>query len=211
MSSVLSSRLSSHYHVTSSVRPNAQLLDIVKEAAVNTKYFTFSDYVVIIGGTNDVKPNSSSFYQSLQQALPHIYNLTKHTNVIFCSVLPRFDDFKLNYSNNLANYFLYQKFLTSPSKNIIFLNTSQLDRQCFTRHGLHLNFTGKSKLSLLLARLINLTNLTQDLPPVSVNTKSNYDINDKVNQSSQTKIATSLLNNNQNNFLYNCHRTRHLK
>ena len=130
--------------VTSSCRPNAKLSQILSEIEYFTKDLTFEDFLIVLGGSNDVADINIDL-KVIDSLLDDVLRISKEkTNVIFCHVPPRFDfpkDSQCNRNVGILNRKIdsYSK----KSRSFVVLNFYFLKRNYFTRHGLHFNYTGK--------------------------------------------------------------------
>lgn len=117
-------------------KPNASFESAVDNVIQQSRNFTKSDFVVILGGSNNAYNQNlfdNSFLEIIKQALTH-------TNIII--VLPplwknniQFNSYILQNNFNLCSIF-------KESAYFIDLN-SFLTSENFTRHGLHINISGK--------------------------------------------------------------------
>lgn len=156
-SELLNDHLKNQFEVTSIIKPNAKFNQVTENLENLTTNFTEEDYVVIIGGTNDVPDANTRNFNSRTHFNFNVFNnLTKKTNVIFPGVLRRFDQPALNYKiKDLNNYFNKNiSDLADKTQNFVQVNNFKLTRSDHTKHGLHLNFKGKTKLCEALSDTI---------------------------------------------------------
>jgi hypothetical protein len=114
------------------------------------KHLTNNDIIVFWGGTNNVSKNN------FQVGLKHITNFVKvnsRTNIILMSVshqhyLPVWSC--VNSEVKAFNRKLVK--VMKPHKHVIVVKVD-LDRKPFTRHGLHMNNSGKEKIMLKIAHV----------------------------------------------------------
>lgn len=141
----LSGKLNGNFEVCGIVKPNGKLKDVVEHISNLVEDFTKDDCVIVMGGTNDVEEGDNyreTIMEGVQRALP----VSCHTNIIFNSIPMRFDRYELSPHVHAANHQFYTGIQESRYKNPanIRLNSNEhLSRDCFTRHGLHLNRRGK--------------------------------------------------------------------
>ena len=128
------------------VKPNAYLNNITSTMKSEIKNLSKND-VVLCGGTLDVARNNTSI--GLSFILQFVKN-TEHTNVIFIDARHRFDLEGSSCVSKEVNAF--DRKLNKIIKR--YKHTSQLhlnmQREHFTRHGMHMNGSGKYRISGLL-------------------------------------------------------------
>ncbi|KAG8246681.1 hypothetical protein J6590_078884 [Homalodisca vitripennis] len=128
-------------NVTVITRPGAPLQHVTGDIEQLTHGFTANDYVVVIGGTNDVgkkQPNS------IVNQLIEVHKFTKHTNLILATLTMRHDkphlDEQISHINdNLMKW-------STGAEAVSILPLHRLPRHFYTKHGLHLNKLGKEKI-----------------------------------------------------------------
>ena len=141
------------FKVTSIVHPGCKLSNVVNNIKDLCENYTYSDYVIILGGTNDVW-GFSPFQLSILSALQGMSCILNKTNIIFAAIPPRFDQPKLNSQINMANYISFEYFCNRSPSNFVWLNWHGIDRSYFTSHGLHMNKKFKTLLSEFLCTVI---------------------------------------------------------
>lgn len=140
---------------TSIFKPNACFEDIVLNVHKLVSNFNKSDYVIIFGGSNNAMKKlqiSSHFLELLKEKL-------SHTNIIL--ILTPFWHKHINFNNMVLrnNLLLISTFQNTAT----IVDTSKLLHPTnFTKHGLHLNHSGKRKLMLHISRLVTNTNFSAD-------------------------------------------------
>ena len=96
-----------------------------------------------------------NFKEIIPQRFSKVLPLAKKTNIIFNSVPTRFD-LKDPVSN--ANQIITSQVIRYPDRKTgkIRMNTGieRLNRDCYTRHGLHLNRRGKTELCTMWSKLV---------------------------------------------------------
>lgn len=154
-SNLLQERLGDNFEVSSIVKPNAQLKDVVCDADKLVKNFNENDCLIVLGGSNDMDGN---YQKTIPEGLNKVLSLSKKTNVILNSVPTRFDRFDLRDHVRNANRIIRSQVNRFPDKKPanIRVNSSmeRLSRECYTRQGLHLNLKGKSELCTGLSSLV---------------------------------------------------------
>lgn len=146
MAHLLSGKLPSKYTVSGFFKPSGRLVDVISDLDSHTRTFTKRDTVIIIGGQNDI--NLGGKFQ-LEQHLPKLQKAAQKTNILFTSLPSWHNNAPLNNEIKHANMHLKQQ-LRSTTINLFDLHF--LPASHFTRHGLHLNVTGKNALAARLAR-----------------------------------------------------------
>ncbi|KAG8301038.1 hypothetical protein J6590_062102 [Homalodisca vitripennis] len=149
MSELLSRRLGHEYAVSAVVRPGAPLNYVVHDLPGMVKEFTTDDTVVIMGGANDIGKDSGL---SLCDTVRRAVSSAVKTTVILCTIPYRYDKAKLNTQISDANQ-EFKNNLDIPNLVIHNIN-SGLVKKHYTRHGLHMNKTGKKVMSRILAKCI---------------------------------------------------------
>lgn len=157
-SDLLDKSLKQNYDVQCFFKPSAPINAIVESVREQTKDFGTNDYLIVLGGTNNItEPNMNHLPQVIQK-IEEIVPLSQKTNVIISTIPNRFDRPELNKTINLTNKSIHKTINSLKNKNskqmgICFLN-ERLKRQNFTNHGLHLNQSGKVIFCNRLADLI---------------------------------------------------------
>lgn len=141
LSYMLKNELNNDYEVSSIFHPNASLNQVTKDISVLVSTFTKKDFVIVIGGTNDLEKNVTF---NFDQCLKHITDCTSHTNLILTNIPPRFD----KYIHDTLHMRLNSKLQTFSQhcSHMELVDLMVLERKDFTNHGLHLNYKGKTKL-----------------------------------------------------------------
>lgn len=154
-----SSLKSDKYLVENICRPGANLEVVVADLETITSDFTFGDYVIIIGGSNNSRADKVSRF-----SIKSIVFTAKRTNVIITSVPYQFSKSR---DNDKVNSFIYKfniimcntvnNFCVSQRcDNALYLDFNTiLHRSDYVRNGQHLKTHGKLKVCNLLASAIN--------------------------------------------------------
>lgn len=148
----ISSTLGKDFEVTGSVIPGARLENITKLADGEISSLEKSDSVIVIGGANDINKNE------VNVGLKHLGKFVKsrqNTNIMIVTAPHRYDlkeSSCVNKEIEVFNRKLHKVLKTVDNVKIIQAN---LGRSDFTRHGLHLNLSGKEKMAKLLGESIN--------------------------------------------------------
>ena len=152
LSNHLQFQLSTLFDVTANVCPNACLDRITRCISNSCEFYSKSDFLIILGGTNDID-QSSPYQYTLLKALNNLKNVLNKTNVIFFSIPPRFDRPLLS-DINTANYVLFESIISRNPSHFVWVNWNGINRNSFTSHGLHMKKSFKSELALCLSALI---------------------------------------------------------
>jgi hypothetical protein len=109
------------------------------------------DVMVIWGGSNDIEKNNS------REALKHLCNFVTNNqmlNTVVMAAPPRCDLLPSSCVNNEVIRFNRQlKKRMAPFNNVKILETN-VEREYFTKHVLHLNSAGKERIVLRLAMMV---------------------------------------------------------
>lgn len=136
--------------------------DISEECLDATK----NDFIVIMGGTNDVAKNEANGAISI---LKHSLINHNNTNVIVVDVPFRHDlsvDSCVNKEIVVTNIKISK--ICKHFKNVHLLEASKLDRSLHTRHGLHLNNKGKDKLCQDICGIVKIEILSKKTRPIVI-------------------------------------------
>jgi hypothetical protein len=143
--------LGSTYTISSFVQPGADMRSILSSMENDIRNLDQDDIVVIWGGSNDIGKNNAS------AALTHLSNFVennKKVNIIVITAPFRHDLTATSCVNEEVfnfNIKLIKKMV--PFKNVKILATN-LERKYFTKHGMHLNTTGKERAARGLAMVV---------------------------------------------------------
>jgi hypothetical protein len=145
-------RLGKKCDVIGYFKPGAQMKDIVQSGKEEIKKLNRKDVVVVWGGSNDIGKQNTQ--EALRQ-LCEFVEKSKDVNVIVMTAPHRHDLMTSSCVNGEVGRF--NRLLGEsmrPYKKVKILDTD-LNRDCFTRHGLHMNYSGKELLTLKLAGMID--------------------------------------------------------
>jgi hypothetical protein len=149
-----------------------------------------------VGGSNDVgKNNSQSGLRNI-----HFMKNNSHTNTILMGVPHRFDLSDPSCVNNEVDSF-NNKLMTilKPFKLSSLLRIEQR-RENFTRHGMHLNATGKALVAKQIVNYVNSILNQKEEKPICMEGKAEHDVCtvyvNKVNQD-YSSLGTSNFGNNR--------------
>jgi hypothetical protein len=142
--------LGSTFAVSSFVKPGAGMrviVDTAKEDIMKLK----SDDVVIWGGSNDIGKNNS------KEALKHLCDFVKNNqmiNIVVMTASPTCDLLPSSCVNNEVISFKRQLKKRMTLYNNVKILETDLEREYFTKRGLHLNSSGKECIALRLATVV---------------------------------------------------------
>lgn len=163
-------------HVSSWVKPNARLGDVLKGASTKIVNLQKADSLVIIGGTNNFVNGQCS---GALDELDTLLRTRVVPRVVVVGLPQRHDTPSMAPAIHDTNNLMHS--LTSSFENATFLPLNSLNRSCYTQHGMHLNLKGKMQLSsliynIILSRYPNPScqslvscNLEQSIYPIPVN------------------------------------------
>lgn len=150
-----------HTNLFGHVQPGAPLEMVVKTAVNDLELRSYSedDWIVVIGGCNDVANDNTDDYVMLSKKIQHCLHETiqifKKTNLIIATIPYRYD---LNHNNK--NQKLLQKInkdirqLSLQYPNVYLLDLYLLERRFHTNQGFHINRKGKIYISKLINNII---------------------------------------------------------
>lgn len=201
----LRENLSLNTTVTSIIKPNAKLEDIVCNVKALTTNFTSNDWVLIVGGSNDF-PMRTSSRADLLEMYRYVCESCKNTKVLFCGVPYRYDVTEFDEDIFLLDELYYD--LVSSYDNCKFIDINfYLNRSHYTRHGLHFNIKGKR---LLGQRFLESINVTKQLhhqdtqmhvhssSKETASVKTSHRGENKINYARQKTASFNTLNSTQN-------------
>lgn len=150
--------------VTGSVHPGAGFKDITVDLPKLVASYNTDDTVILIAGANDVYKNNLDI---ARKQLIHTLRSLHSVKVVVIGIPQRHDLQPWSCVNKeivKANR-IFNKIIQAFT-NTSFVDVSDLERKCFTKHGLHLNDNGKTVLadSISLHLKNNLRNSSQTIP-----------------------------------------------
>lgn len=166
MSHFLKEILPTSCNVSSLIKPGAKFSDVISSIPNLCHDFTPSDVIIIMGGSNDFQscaPNSA-----LNLSISKLSTLLSCTNIILHNIPYRFDQLA-HLSTNIYETNQSFKLKAKLNENLHYFETNHLmERQHFTRHGLHYNRKGKKLLAKQIYKCLSKISLNfSDLPRVS--------------------------------------------
>lgn len=135
--------------VSSIFKPNAPFSEVGKNVKKHTEFFNKNDYLVILGGSNNViERNDKKIIGEVKKLL----ELTEHTNIIIAGLPYRHHTPSLNNEISYLNMELEQ--IIKKTQHGSFLAIHDLQRSCYTAHGLHFNNRGKRKIAEMIMNIV---------------------------------------------------------
>lgn len=128
--------------VTTFSRPNATFDQVTHDLDTLTESFTKQDYVVVIGGTNDIETKDA---YKLPHKMADLSRKLENTNLIIATLSLRHDNPFLDGKISEINDQIISLVDSLPSKPAV-LPLHDLPRHLYTTHGLHFNRKGKEKI-----------------------------------------------------------------
>lgn len=160
-----------NYKVTSSLKPNAGFKEVLSGYDNTIRNLKKTDVLVIIAGTNDVERKD---VQEIIQVIKSSLLKCSRKPVILATIPYRYDKPFLNNKIAKINKTLSSISYNYPEVTVLDMN-SNINKQHFTRYGLHLNLKGKKVMINRLQDLleINSQNTAKKIP-VLVTSRRSY-------------------------------------
>jgi hypothetical protein len=127
-------------HVMGIVKPGSVIKTLISTAKSNMEKLTATDAIVFRGVTSDVSHNKS------HEGLKHLINFVQsnsHTNITIMCVSHRYYLAIWSCINTEVKTFNRKREIHENLKHMVTIKTD-LTREHFTRHGLHMNFWVKN-------------------------------------------------------------------
>jgi len=160
--------LGSTFTVSSCVKPGAGMGNIVESMNGDIKKLKSDGVVVIWGGSNDISKNNS------KEALKHLCNFIKNNqkvNIVVMTAPPRHDLPPASGVNSEVIRFNKQMRKRMIQFNIVKILETDIERKYFTKHGLHLNSSGKEYIAIRLATVVKSLFHVERMSPISLQWK----------------------------------------
>jgi hypothetical protein len=142
----LQEELGGEYEVSGMVKPGAPLKEVLRDCS---RLGRGVDVLLVQAGSNDLSPRGRANIAPVREELAR---LPSSTRVVLLGVPPRHDRPYLNPSANQLNEALQS--IAKEQKGIFYENPfTSFRRQHFTRHGLHMNGSGKRLFAKSLAKV----------------------------------------------------------
>lgn len=141
-----------NFEILNIFKPNATTEKVLENVSDLTRHFTNKDFVILMCGTNDALCGTRLNIDFMED----VGMILRNTNVILCST---------PYWNNrsVLNQFIYDintnMYNVLNGGNTFYIDTNRvLTKSDFTRHGLHMNRSGRVKLFSAISFLIRNVN-----------------------------------------------------
>jgi capsular polysaccharide biosynthesis protein len=147
MAAELGNCLGKGFEVNGTVMPGVRLENITKLSAKEISTLGNKDAVIIWGGANDISKNE------VNNGLKHLKNFVntrQNTNIIVVITPHRHDLQKTSCVNKEVEVFNRKLHKIIKTVDNVDLLQTKLSRNDFTRHGLHLNISGKGNIAHLI-------------------------------------------------------------
>ena len=159
----MKSNLDTDFEIQGYINPGTGLKTISTSAKRDIQQLTTQDVVVMWGGSNDVGRNET------KQGINWIQNFVetnKHTNIILMEVPHRYDlieDSCVNKEVVKFNHIIRKRMKAHGNAEVMKIH---VDRSAFTKHGQHMNTTGKEEMAKKIAESIKRTLGKCKTPPI---------------------------------------------
>lgn len=175
------------YSVHCVTHPGAPLSFVIKDIKdMRTEKLNKHDIVFIMAGTNNI-PNLTP--ADMKKEFLVLSTICQSTNLVFSSI-----PYKYNVKEQNCNIFSTNQFILKSSyvHNFFYFECNYfLSRQMYTKHGLHLNISGKK------SYCVNLSLALLSINGRISNSNRGFLLPNIVNQPSSSRV--NLCNNNNNN------------
>ena len=180
----LQHNLDLRYEVSGFIKPGPTTSEIIKTAKDEISTLKCNDDVILWGGSNDISRNNT---KEARRNLSNFMNADKKVNIVLINS-PHIHDLLLSscVSNEVVKINRQLKKIVKLHANVELLEV-ELQRKHFTRHGQHLNYSGKELVSLELANIIPQLLNKVNTAPIHIIWKD--DNLDDVNLDIRSKIA----------------------
>jgi hypothetical protein len=161
----LSSHLGKDTDVMGTVMPGSRLEHIVKTNIKDIRTLEKKDAVIISGGSMDINKNEAEF--GLRQ-LKKLVDDAQNTNILIVTANHRYDLQESSCVNKEIASFNRKLKKVMKTKDNVKIVQPNLDRNDFTRHGMHLNVSGKDKTAELIIQTLKLFDRKREKSPIVI-------------------------------------------
>ena len=152
------------------IKPGVGMKQIVQTGRNEIEKLNGDDVVVVWGGSNDFSKQNS---QEVLRQLSNFVKKCQDVNVIVMSAPQRYDlmpSFCVNSEVVRCNHLLRKRMKLYMNMKIL---DTDLNRGYFTKHGLHMNSSGKDQLIMKLASVIESVTVNNSGPSIELQWKGN--------------------------------------
>ena len=158
--------LSSKFELSSFIKPGACINHIVRSQENELKTLGLNDVIIINGGSNDLNTHNFKETGTLTEMVNFICNYN-NTDILIVNLPHRFGHVNTSKTDHLIHHFYSKlKSIVKAFQHVTLIAMS-LDRNHYTKHGLHLNNYGKEifakQTASITGRLISSSNLTKSI------------------------------------------------
>ncbi|PNF14606.1 hypothetical protein B7P43_G13104 [Cryptotermes secundus] len=162
--------LGNDFEVNGTVMPGARLENIIKLSEERISTLDKKDAVIIWAGSNDIGKNETN------KGLNHLKNFVinrQNTNIILITAPHRFDLQESSCVNKEVEVFNRKLHKIMKTMNNVEVLQTKLNRNDFTRHGLHLNISGKEKIAKTISNYIKNLGMKKEEFPIAMKWEEN--------------------------------------
>jgi hypothetical protein len=163
----INNHLSDKFRTTGWIKPGALAEEILDKQTVDLVNLKKRDVTVISAGAND---NMNNPNVALMKIIKFIQN-NGNTNIMILGIPHRHDLVEYSCVNRAIQVFNCKLKKVANSFNHVTIMERNYNREYFTKHGMHLNRTGKGLVSKQLASEIWKLSATEEIPPISLGWK----------------------------------------
>jgi capsular polysaccharide biosynthesis protein len=168
--------LNKTFNVTGLVKPGSDIRTLTNTDKGAFHNLMKNDVIIFWGGANDVKKNNTK--EGLRHVLNFVRNNT-HTNIILMSVPHRHHLVSWSCVNNEVDVFNRKLEKIMKCHEHVTVVRNDLNRDVFTRHGLHLSNAGKEMIAQHVAAICTKI-FEKNVIPISMHWKDNHTDNDNI-------------------------------
>ena len=141
---------------------------LIKTASSEINNLTKKDAVILWGGSNDIGNNNS---KAGLRNISHFVKNNSHTNIVMMGVQHRFDLPDTSCVNKEVDSLNHKLTKIVKPFNLATSLKFEQKREYFTRHGMHLNATGKTSAAKLIVNWVSSISIQKREKPISLGWK----------------------------------------
>jgi hypothetical protein len=149
--SLLSNQFDKKFEVMGMVIPGARMQNIVQLCEQEVSSLTKDDIIILWGGSNGISKNETNIGLKY---LKNFANKNMNTNILLIPAPHRYDLLQTSCVNEKIKVFNRKVRKRMKIHSNVRILDYDLDRSCFTRHGLHLNGNGKNRIKEIMINQI---------------------------------------------------------